>query len=511
MSFARRPLRRINRGTKVDVDTVPAPVRGWNARDDLGNMKRDEAIILDNYYPGTTDCELRLGFAEHASNMGGDVETLMSYASGSTTKLLAAANNHVFDCTAAGSASALGSGYSNDRWQWVNMNDTLLAVNGEDAPKKYDGSWADATVSGSGLTTTELIHVNVFKERLFFIETASANVWYGAANAIAGALTLLDMSAHAPNGGYLMAMGTWTRDGGAGLDDYAVFIYSSGDVAVFQGTDPSSANTWALVGKFRLGAPIGRRCLYKVGADLVVITVDGYVPLSEALLADRTSEAVAISDKIRGAVREAVRSYKSYFGWEAILYPKGGYGLFNVPVSNDVFHQHVVNTTTGAWCRFIGQNAFCWALYNDDLYFGGASGKVYKADTGVSDDGAAIIGEMKWSFRYFGGRGTQKQFLQIRPIIAADGDLPLAIGFDVDFSETPVTDVQPSSVTAEGPAWDEEAWDTVAWASPALPIRDWRGVAGVGFCAAAHLKTSTTAQTVRIHSCDYRFQTGLGI
>jgi hypothetical protein len=43
-------------------------------------------------------------------------------------------------------------------------------------------------------------------------------------------------------------------------DDYAAFITSEGQVAVYSGADPASSTTWSLVGVFDIGAPIGRRC-----------------------------------------------------------------------------------------------------------------------------------------------------------------------------------------------------------------------------------------------------------
>jgi hypothetical protein len=42
----------------------------------------------------------------------------------------------------------------------------------------------------------------------------------------------------------------WTNDAGDGVDDYAAFVFSTGEVLVYQGDDPGSVNAWSLIGRF---------------------------------------------------------------------------------------------------------------------------------------------------------------------------------------------------------------------------------------------------------------------
>ena len=58
--------------------------------------------------------------------------------------------------------------------------------------------------------------------------------------AVAGAASMFDLGQIFTEGGYLMAMATWTVDAGYGVDDLAVFITSEGEVAVYRG------GTWLL-------------------------------------------------------------------------------------------------------------------------------------------------------------------------------------------------------------------------------------------------------------------------
>lgn len=301
-------------------------------------MKPTDAVICDNFDPKPGALTLRSGCDNWVTGITGAVETLMQYAALGTRSLWAAANSAFYDVSASGAVGAAAdTGHTNNRYQFVNFGTAggnfLIVVNGADTPRKYNGTvWSSNAITGSGLTDSNLIHVNAFKQRLFFIEKNTLNFWYLPVSTIAGAASKFDLSSFFTLGGELQAMGTWTIDGGDGQDDYAVFLTTEGEVAIYRGTDPALISSWFLVGIYKIGRPISRRCFVKVGSDLVVITEDGFVPLSRALITGRASPKVAISDKISGAVSDAVRSYKSNFGWQALIYPQGDWTMFNIPL-----------------------------------------------------------------------------------------------------------------------------------------------------------------------------------
>lgn len=502
----RRPLDTLTRAPAARTASLPAPIRGWNARDAISDMEPGFALQLDNFFPGTTTVDLRRGFSAHATGMTADVESLMPYAAGATAKLVAGANGKLFDATAAGAATQIGTGYANDRWWHVNQSGHLLLFNGQDTPLKWDGTTL-ATNSITGVTSTSLIHPWVFKRRVFAIEKSTLSAWYLGNDAIAGAATELDFSSYCPLGGKLVWGGTWTRDGGSGSDDLCVFGTNTGEVLVYQGTDPSSAATWALVGVFRIGPPLGDRPLFKAGADLVVMTADGFLPLSMVLPVDRLGASrLALSDGIRNAVADAARMYRGNFGWQAAHYPAGNWGLFNVPVREGAeTHQYVVNTTTGAWCRFTGMTANCWAVHNDLLYFG-REGTVYLADTGTADAGAVITGDCRPAFHYFSPRARQKHFTMFRPVVTSDGRPEVGYALDTDFSERGVTTVL--STGTGGSPWDTSPWDTSPWAGSPQPVANWLSTTAIGYCASPHIRVATNGLRVSINSFDYLYAVG---
>lgn len=476
--------------------SLPAPVGGWDTENALADMPVENAIALDNWFPETDRVRLRRGSASFATGMSGAVETIMDYtALSGVSKAFAAAGGNIYDASASGAVGAAAvSGLSNNRWQHVNIGTAggqfLFAVNGADTPRLYDGSsWSTASITGP--TAASLIWCNLHQRRVWFGQSASLSAWYLAVNSISGAATEFSLAGIAKLGGYIMAMGTWTRDAGDGSDDVAVFLTSEGEAIVYAGTDPSSASTWSLIGVFRVGRPIGRRCMLKAGGDLLMITQDGLVPMSATLTRDRSqAQLVSLSRQINKAMNDSVRTYGSNFGWQPVLYPKGTMMLVNVPSSPNAV-QYAFNTLTGAPCRFTGMNAQCWGLVGDALYFGTTDGKTMLFDSGTSDNGTAIAGDALQAFSYFRTPGTVKAFKRAEPIFTSDGNPAVALDLNVDFKLTNTT-ANPVTMTSNAGLWDSATWDNGLWGGADQIYRAWRGVRGSGTAAALRVRISTT-------------------
>jgi len=214
----------------------------------------------------------------------------------------------------------------------------LVMVNGADTPRLYNGTaWSTASITG--VTSSDLIHVALFKNRLFFVEKNSAEIHYLPVQSIGGALAAYPLGAVFKKGGYVNAIYTWTLDAGQGSDDHLVVISSKGEIAVFSGTDPSSAADWRLVGVFALGVPLGRRCGIKYAGDLLINCVEGVMPLSRALQSVTVDAQVAITDKIQNSVSVAADAYIQNFGWQLCLFEElnmvtNGAAMINILLKN---------------------------------------------------------------------------------------------------------------------------------------------------------------------------------
>lgn len=494
--------------------SVSAPVGGVNARDSLASMPPTDCIVGDNWFGTPSYVGVRNGCELWASGLPGQVETVMAYNGLSSRKLFAVSNSSIYDITSTGAVgAALVTGLGNSRLQHQLFNagggTVLLWVNGATQPQYYDGtSWAATSISGSGLAPANLITVTVFKQRCWFIEQNTMNVWYSAVTAFQGVLTKLPLGAIFKKGGTLMQMATWTVDNVSGMDDYAAFITTEGEVAVYQGYDPAQLSTWSLVGVFTIGRPIGRRCYTKYASDILVITADGLTPLSKAMLTDRTQQGAELTDKILNAINQDVQNYQGNFGWQVIEYPLGNKLILNVPeVAGTTVHQWTMNGVTKNWWRFRAWNANCWELQQDALYFGGNQA-VYLADTGYSDNGNYITADCKPAFSYFGRPGMNKEFNLARPVFLSSANIEPIITLNTDFNDVQSLSV-PFSSGGTAP-WDTSPWDTTPWGdiSPSITVKNWQGVTGLGYAASGRLTLQIKGIALQWYSTDYLFAPG---
>lgn len=506
------------RSAVAAAHSFPAPIGGWNARDSLAAMPPTDAVALDNWFPQPSYCEMRGGFASHATGMTGNGKTLMVYNGLSgANQLFCATASGVYNVTSAGAVGASVAARTDGKHQWTQFGDGtnswLIACNGADKPLYYDGTTWTAVDSGtspalSGIASTSLIDAITFKGRLFFIQTNSLSVWYLTAGAAGGALTEFDLSAECKRGGYLVAMVVWTRDAGDGQDDVAVFLTSEGEAVVYAGTNPSVAANWTKTGSFYIGKPLGRRCTAQYGGDVVVLTEHGAFPLSAALQSVTIDYQQALSFKIDQEFTTAARNYGSIFGWRAFLYPSRSALLVNVPTAEDgVHYQYVMNTITKAWCRFTGWAAEDWAALNGTLYFCDGT-VVYTAWTGHADGADAIIAYGKQAFQYFGSPGAQKRFTLYRPLLATDGSLSFLADLDVDFQDDPIAGTA-TYASIPGAVWDSSTWDDTYWGTGTVITKQWVTPSEwQGVCAAPKLKVSTNSLTIQWVSNDLVWEPG---
>jgi hypothetical protein len=362
--------------------------------------------------------------------------------------------------------------------------------------------------SGGGSTPANFFTVGVFQRREWFGVKDSFDLYYNAADTLAGAgLVKLSLGPLFKLGGYLNSIITVT-DASNTMTDYIGFLSSEGEIVAFAGTDPSSATTWALAGHFRVGRPVikGNRAWAKWGSDALVLCADGVYPLRSAISEqDRRSSGLAVSDKIRNLINGDIQLYGAKYGWQLLLHPTGGKLIVNVPRAEDSSaYQYVMNTQTGAWCKFTGWNGFCFETARDTLYMG-MSGKMVKADSGADDGGSAITQNAQQAFNYLGNRGAVKHVKMLRPILQATGEFNLGVRINVDYSTA-----NPSVLTPIG-LGDSDPWGgiwDVAWSGALQLLSRWFGVTGIGRAISPHLLTQTNGCTLSWAASDIVYERG---
>jgi hypothetical protein len=486
--------------------SIPAPVGGWNARDSAADMDSKDALILQNWFPAMTECRLRQGYTQWATGLPSQVETIMAYGGIASDKLFAVSNGAIYDVTNQGAVgAALVSGLGNSRFQYVNITNAtpqsfILAVNGADKMRYYDGTtWSadGGTYSVTVADTSTWQSICIHKQRVWAIQKSTLTAWYLPVSSIQGAAVKFDLSQFFRLGGTLVAVETWTIDAGAGVDDYLVFVSSKGEVLVYQGTDPSSSSTWSMKGLWRIGSPVGTRCLYKYQGDLLIICQDGLMPLSGALQSSRVNPRVALSNKIQYAVSTAISSYSTNFGWQVLNFPKENMLFLNVPVAVGSQQQYVMNTISSAWCNFTGWNANCWELYKDMPFFGG-NGIVGRAWDGYSDASTNIQASALQAYDYFGSPGQLKRFTMLKPQFRCNGVPTVLASVSVDFDTTDNTASLTYSPATTSGTWGSAVWGTAVWGTSNLPVyQTWQGCNGVGVAAAPRVKVACQGLDLR--------------
>lgn len=482
-------------------------------------MPETDAVALENWFPRTTCVELRGGNSSFATGMTGNGKTLAVFnALDGTSKMFCSTASGIYDVSAAGAVGASVLARTNGKHQWFNFgdgtNNYLMMFNGVDKPAFYNGAAWVAVDGGTVpaitvVTTTNLIGGCSIKGQIFLIEKNKLKFWYLPAGAAGGAAASFPLDAIAKLGGYLMAIGSWTVDGGNGPDDRAVFVTSEGEVIIFAGTNPSSATTWALIGSYYLGKPLGRRCLCNYGSDLIVLTQNGAFPLSLAIQSSTIDYKQALSNKIEKAFTEAANSYGTTFGWCVTPLAQQSALIVNVPFAEDGVHQqYVMNTITRSWCNFSGWNAEDFAVYSKDLYFCSGTA-VYKAWTGTSDLGGNINTYGKTAFSSFRRPGMLKQLKAFRPIISANALFTFLCGVDLDFEDTILTGSTTFTPVVPGKwgtgVWGNDVWGgnnsqiVKQWISPASRPASW---------ISAKIRTQTNSLTLQWISNEFLVEPG---
>lgn len=460
------PLRQ--RQGSAQTVVIPAPVGGLNTRDALDAMKPTDAIGMTNLYVAPDGVRIRRGHTTFRTGVGsGAVETIAEYRAGTTQKLIAAGGGAVYDATVQAPTS-LATGFSEDAWQTAMMEDSsagavLGMVNGADTPQYFNGT-ALNSLTITGVTGSTLSGIFVFKSRSYFWSQNSQSFWYSAVNRMGDAVTAFPLGRVSAIAGNMLAMSSISMDAGSGPDDFAVFIMTSGDVLVYQGSNPGDANDWALVGIFKTAAPVNIRSVTKWGGDCLILTRRGLVSVKK-MMGAASEEDTTVSNRISPTLIGAVTAAIDLDGIELEPFGTDDILIVNTPRSAATFDQYVMSLSNGAWGGpWQSIPARCWGVYDSRLFAGGVDGTIWEY-TGVNDNGTAISADAQTAFNVVGKRGRIKHLSALRPVVTASGSVSAAAAAQFDYRAALVG--TPEAILAQSLNWedDDELWevDSIAW------------------------------------------------
>lgn len=314
----------------------------------------------------------------------------------------------------------------------------------------------------TGIQSCALSFVWSHKKRLWFVEKGALSAWYLPVNSIAGEAVEFPLDGVFRLGGSLLFGGTWSTDSGSGMDDLIVFITTEGEVAVYEGVDPGDADAWSLIGAYVIGKPLAKDGWFRAGGDLVVLTEDGIVSVSEAMRKDRAAlQSGAVTAPIEAIWNDAVALGQSSF--PVALWSTTTTLWVGVPSAMGGRMAIVANTKTGAWATVSGWPATAFCVFGDDLYFGAEDGSIARCDTSGSDMGAPYSAVYVPKFQEFGSM-AEKFAIHAQWTIRSAGKVYPAIAalrnFDIDSLPPPI-----GGTDGTVSLWGSAIWGSAVWGS----------------------------------------------
>lgn len=534
---------------KIRFKPFIAPTRGWIANENLAANTPGGAFILENIFPTLKSARLRGGSDRKATVGASIVESLLTYSSGSTRKLFAASAGEVFDITSPADPvippAAAITGQTSNYYSHVQFatagGEFMIAVNGTDLHQVYDGSsFAQNSPAITGTTSDHFSFVWSYKNRLFFVKKGTKTACYLPVDTIGGATADFTLDGIFKHGGSLLFGSTWSLDAGDGLDDKCVFISTNGEAAVYQGSDPSSASDWALVGRYDISLPLGMNATMQAGGDLLVASVDGLIPISAAINKDPAALSLsAVSRPIEPVWKQDAFS-RTTRPWEVVKWVEKNLAIVSVPAAyttstvesrwgygfwrrfiwgggdGNVLTQdpycYVVNLQSGAWTKYTGWDVQCLAYHDGFVYFGTADGRVMQAEVGGNDDGIAYI------CRYCGlfdliGTPAVKQLHQARATWTYGQPFIEKVTFATNYNANWPSPPSASPDTGNVDVWDVALWDEGVWDTEAgtLVKTKWSSIGKTGYAVAPMVQVTcggAVAPDAELVSVDLTYESG---
>ena len=476
-------------------------------------MRPNEALVLENWIPYPDALQMRPGNTNHVTGAASALKRLWTYSSNAGVESLwATSDTGIYDVTTAGVLPAADIALTNGQTIATSIstgaNNYMLVVNGTDTLKQFDGTTWTSVATFGGTATSVYSYIETYQQRIFLARKNTLTLEYLPVNSISGTPVTYELGAIFRRGGKIVAIGTWTIDGGVGADDKLVVVTSQGEVAVFTGADPSSASTWANEGVYYIGKPLGNQPLTKIAGDLMYISEVGIFPISKALQSVAVEYSQSVSNNIQPILNNLAETFGAQDGWQVLIQPSIPLLILNVP-SSPMRVQYCMQINSKGWCNFSGWEANNFGILNGDLYFSTNTG-VQKVD-GTSDLGADIVATALTAYNRLGFART-KRITAMRPFFQPQAPFSYVLAMANDFETNPggATIPPPSSVPYY--VWGTATFGASYWASSDSVLQDWRAPVDLPKSwKAVYIQVSSKTAIIRYLGSEARLVMGKGM
>lgn len=490
---------------------LSAPLKGYSNLAALTEADPQLASILTNFTVEEDRITVRPGFIKVGEIAGNPPISSMVPFYGEPAKLAAAAGGGLYDLSGA----LLDDGYGGDNWGWASFTDLgdadyTIMVNGHDGVVSWDGTAfvteaVTAPAAEAWIDVTKFDKVLSHMNRLWFADSDNLAVYCLPLQEKAGEVELFPLNALFKRGGHIVAIATWTVDGGRGMDDQLVVFTSNGECAIYSGVDTAD---FKLVGVFSFDAPMSKRSVLNFGGDLYVMVSSGLVPMTTLIRAE--AEKLGKADQnVMSDFENTSRVNRALHGWEVILNHATGHTICNMPLGGGKYVQMIRHMQGQIWSKWMEVPSRCWGWVDNHAFFGSDDGKIYRGGKEyLNDDGLPINADVRFAWSSY-RTATKKQFKLARLYVITDGFPRPFIDIEVDYNNKPPTNQPEITVGDEGGAvWDLATWDVDAWAASPVSVQNWQGVTGLGRVAGPRVRVAILGCSFAITGLDVIYEYG---
>lgn len=519
-----RPARREGRPTssatpQLKLKSLSAPNGGLVLSEPLAQQSENSCLVLNNMFPTTRSVRIRAG-SETFATIGFPVESMMTYQVGSNSQFFAAGGGGVYNITnsadpdippTADITGQVGNNYSSVLFGTAGGS-FLYIVNGEDTAQYYDGtSWAASTITG--VDTADLSHVSSYRNRLYFIEKESQSFWYLPVRSINGAALEFSLSSVFKRGGSLLFGATWSQDAGDGLDDKLVIVSDRGEVAIYEGSDPSDVTDFNLVGVYNITPPLGKNAYTSAGGDLVIMTQNGMVPISEAVRKEASVlNLTAVSRPIEPLWKQEVE-FRT-LPWQIAEIPKLNMAVVSLPSTGNLEAKClVINLQTSRWGVYTGWDTRSVVEFDGRGFYGTNDGRIVEMEVGGSDDGKPYIYQCAYAANNFGSPGLHKTAKMGRATFIGLSNLRPQVSASVDYISNFPTPPNAGPEIGGESFWDVGLWDDAVWDGglSKVTISGWFSIGRTGYAIIPQIQgtmANSTPPNSELVSIDMTYNDG---
>lgn len=223
-----------------------------------------------------------------------------------------------------------------------------IMADGQSLPLRFNGS----TIEECAYTTTTGVDAGIFDGVLvhhdrpyFWQHEGTLEFYYGGVGAVQGELTRFPLSRLGNITGQIASLVSLTQDASENLNDSLCVLTTTGQIVIYEGTNPGDASDWRLAGRVKAAPPVGRFSFVNVGGDVWMLTRSGLVSVLESLrrgqLALVGNLARPISDDIRALVATGGE-------WQLHTSAQGEYVIANHYLDG-VSRQFIYDVEAQAW------------------------------------------------------------------------------------------------------------------------------------------------------------------